>query len=90
MNPEKTEVKPDKPIEKYFYFLDGQKIETANSAVTGSILRSMLPEEKRGYTIMMEGHGTEPDQQITDDSSITLDKDKGPRRFYSVPPATFG
>jgi hypothetical protein len=76
--------------EKYDYFVDGTKYESDTANTTGAIIKSHLPEAKRGYALYLEGHGKEPDQLINDDTTVSLAKDKGPKRFYTVPPATFG
>ncbi len=88
----KPDDKPPKPHEKYFYFVDGEKLESDVSTITGAIIRSQLPEAKRNYALYQEGHGSDPDTQITNDNeSISLEKEKsGPKRFYTVPAATFG
>ena len=82
---------PKKPKEKYTYFVDGEKFESADSTTTGAIIKSRLPEAKRGYALYEEGHDDKPDQLINDDTNVPLEKDKGgPKRFYTVPAATFG
>jgi hypothetical protein len=88
----KPEDKPPKPQEKYPYFVDGEKFESDVSTITGAIIRSQLPEAKRAYALYQEGQGNDPDKQITNDNeSISLEKEKGgPKRFYTVPAATFG
>jgi len=79
----------DKP-EKFFYFVDGEKFESDSEFTTGAIIKSRLPEAKRNYALYLEGHGNDPDTLINDDTSIDLEKDKGPKRFYTMPPASFG
>jgi hypothetical protein len=86
----KPDDKPNTPKEKYFYFVDGEKFEDDDEFTTGAIIKSRLPEAKRGYALYLEGHDNDPDQLIIDDTSISLEKDKGPKRFYTVPPASFG
>lgn len=86
----KTDEKPQKPNEKYFYFVDGDKYESEEATVTGAVIKSRLPEAKRGYALWEEGHGGAADKLINDDTSVSLEKDKGPKRFFTVPPATFG
>jgi len=76
--------------EKLFYFVDGDKFETEESHTTGAIIRSRLPESKRTYALYLEGQGKDPDQPIADDTTVSLEKDKGPKRFYTVPSASFG
>jgi len=90
MNQPKQDEKTEKPKEKYFYFVDGEKFESENEFTTGAIIKSRLPEAKRGYALYLEGHGNDPDTLINDDTSISLEKEKGPKRFYTVPPASFG
>jgi hypothetical protein len=87
----KPEEKPEKPKENYEYFVDNKKYESESANTTGAIIKSHLPEEKRGYALYLEGQGKDPDQLINDDTSVSLEKDKGgPKRFYTVPPANFG
>ena len=81
---------PGDKKEKYFYFVDGDKFDSENEFTTGAIIKSRLPEAKRGYALFLEGHANDPDTLIGDDASIDLEKEKGPKRFYTVPPASFG
>lgn len=76
--------------EKIFYFVDGTKYETDAANTTGATIKSKLSEDKRGYALYLEGHGNDADALINDDMSVNLEKDKGPKRFYTVPPASFG
>lgn len=76
--------------EDFFYFVDSIKYESDSAHITGLAIKAKLPEAKRGYALYLEGHGDTPDQLINDDTSISLEKDKGPKRFYTVPPASFG
>lgn len=84
-NPKKA-----KPEEKYFYFVDGDKFESDAENTTGAIIKSKLSETKRTYALYLEGQGKDPDLLINDDTTLSLAKDKGPKRFYTVPPASFG
>jgi hypothetical protein len=90
MKPDETNTPPQAAKEKYFYFVDGEKFESDSEFTTGAIIKSKLPEAKRGYALFLEGHGNEPDTLINDDTSVSLEKDKGPKRFYTVPAASFG
>lgn len=76
--------------EKYDYFVDDTRFESDESSTTGALIKSRLPEAKRGYTLYLESPGNAPDQLINDESTVSLQKDKGPKRFYTVPPANFG
>ena len=80
-------LKHDKKV-KYFYSLDGKKYESETSSINGADVRAKLPPEKVGYAIYLEAHGGEPDKQITDAETFSLEK--MPLCFYSVPPANFG
>jgi hypothetical protein len=78
-----------KHVETFHYFVDGVEYESHEEHITGAIIKSKLPEAKRGYALFLEGHGKQPDQLINDDTSVTLEKNH-PKRFYTVPPASFG
>jgi hypothetical protein len=84
-----AQAKPDKS-EKYFYFVDGEKFDSDSEFTTGAIIKSRLADAKRSYALYLEGQGNDPDTLINDDTSIDLQKEKGPKRFYTVPPASFG
>ncbi len=87
MKPEENAQPPHEKV-KYFYFLDGKKIEADSSSLSGATVRSKLPSDKAGYAIFLESHGNDPDKQVQDSDNFSLEKN--PLRFYSVPPATFG
>lgn len=83
----------DKPTEvkhKIFYFVDGEKFETNEPNTTGAIIKSKLPVDKRGYSLFLQGQGNDADQLINDDTSVNLESGHAPKRFYTVPPASFG
>jgi len=90
MNADEKKETPATLKEKYFYFVDGEKFDSDNEFTTGAIIKSRLPEAKRNYALYLEGHGNDPDTLINDDTSVSLDKEKGPKRFYTTPPASFG
>jgi len=83
-----AQIKP--PQEKYFYFVDGVKYDWGQATVTGAQIRAQLPDPNKTYGLFLEGQGKDPDQKIEDTTVVSLEKEKGPRRFYTVPPATFG
>lgn len=85
-----NEAKPGGDHEKYFYFVDGDKFESQTEFTTGALIKSRLTDAKRNYALYLEGQGNNPDTLINDDTSVDLQKDKGPKRFYTVPPASFG
>ena len=80
----------EKKEDKYFYFVDNVKYETESSALTGAQIKAQIPNFNSTYALYLELPGDEPDQLITDTTTVTLEKEKGPKRFYTVPPATFG
>lgn len=81
----------DEPKEKgYFYFVDSTRYETDQPKLTGAMIKAKVPNCPAGYSLVLEGHGNDPDQVIADETSVSLEKDKGPRRFFLQPPATFG
>lgn len=73
---------------KYHYFVDGEKYESEQSSVTGAYIISLLPNFEQGYSLFEEKGGNDPDELITDTTTVCLDR--GTKRFYTVPPATFG
>lgn len=74
----------------YIYFVDGEKYESDRAHTTGRIIKSKLPEAKRSYALFLEGHGKRPDELINDDTTVSFEHEKEPKRFYTVPPASFG
>jgi hypothetical protein len=80
----------EKKEERIFYFVDNVKYETNYTTLTGAQIKALIANFDNSYALFLEGPGDEPDQPINDDTSVSLEKEKGPRRFYSVPPATFG
>jgi hypothetical protein len=76
--------------EKIFFFVDGEKYETDQATLTGAQIKARVPNLDPTFTLFLEGHGNEEDRLIGDDDSVSLERDKGPRRFFTAPPATFG
>lgn len=81
--------KPDENNHKYVYFVDEDKYESDTENTTGALIKSKLAESKRSYSLYSEGHGKDADVLINDDTTVPLDKNNS-KRFYTVPPATFG
>jgi hypothetical protein len=75
---------------KFFYFVDNVKYETENATITGAQIKAKIPNFDNTYSLFLEEPGDTPDKQIFDDTTVSLEKEEGPRRFYTVPPATFG
>ena len=79
----------EKPVHEYRYFVDGMKYETPHSVLTGAQIKAAIPNFDPSYALYLEEPGDRPDRLIKDDDSVTLSEGE-PRRFYLVPPATFG
>ena len=76
---------------QYHYFVDGIEVKTDKSTVTGSEIKASVTGLDPTYQLFLEGHGDAPDQQISDGEAVSLDPSHhGVRKFYSVPPASFG
>jgi hypothetical protein len=80
----------DQTNKGYFYFVDGVRYETDQSTITGALIKAKIPSFDPSYALVLEGVGNDPDQQITDETVVSLEKDHGPRRLHTVPPAAFG
>lgn len=74
----------------YEYFVDHVKYETEHATLTGAQIKAAIPNFNPAYSLFLEEPGDNPDRLITDDESVSLAKEHGPRRFYTVPPAAFG
>ena len=74
---------------KTFYFVDNKKYETEETSLTGAQIKASADIDP-SYALFLELKGDDPDEQIADDQYVSMEKDKGPKRFYAVPPATFG
>lgn len=73
-----------------FFFVDNNKYETTKGTLTGAEIKAMIPGFDPNYSLFLEGSGDDPDTLIQDSTSVSLDKEKGPKRLYTVPPANFG
>jgi hypothetical protein len=88
---EKSDI--DKAKEKpkvYSFFVSGKKYETDQPSLTGLQIKAKVTDWDPTHDLVLEGHGNDPDEIISDDQSVSLEKDQGPRRFSSVPKANFG
>lgn len=80
---------PEQP--KYHFFVDAQKYETDKANLTGAEIKAMVPGFNPTYQLYLEEPGDQPDRPVRDDETISLDPAQhGIRKFYSVPPASFG
>jgi hypothetical protein len=76
--------------DKYFYFVDTVKYETDQETVTGALIKAKIPNFDPSYALFLETPGGGADQPILDDTVVSLKKEHGLRRFYTVPPAVAG
>jgi hypothetical protein len=74
----------------HIYFVDNVRYETEHSSLTGGQIKAQIPNFDPSYMLFLEEPGDKADLLITDDMTVDLAKEKGPRRLYTVPPATFG
>lgn len=72
----------------FHYFVDGAKYETTLSTITGAEIKAKIPNFNPSYSLYEEERGGQPDKLITDTDSVSLEE--GPKRFHTVPPASFG
>lgn len=75
---------------EFFFFVDNVKYETDKSTLTGAEIKAMISGFDPSYGLYLEGPGNDPDRLVGDSETISLEKEKGPKRFYTVPPANFG
>ena len=82
--------------EKFFFFFGNTKIQNEKSKLTGveikGLIKDAVPDFDVTHNLVLEGEGNKEDRVIKDDESVFLeiDKEQGPRRFYSQPRANFG
>jgi hypothetical protein len=81
---------PSQKPKQIFFFVDNIKYETDQATLTGAQIKARVPNLDSSFSLFLEGHGNEEDQQIGDEDSVSLEKEQGPRRFFTAPPATFG
>lgn len=75
----------------FHFFVDAIKYETEKGTLTGAEIKAMVPGFDPAYQLYVEGHGNDPDRLVADSEAIGLDPaGQGIRKFYTVPPATFG
>lgn len=75
----------------YHFFVDSEKYETEKAHLTGAEIKALVPNFNPTYQLYLEENGPGPDKLISDGETISLDPaGHGVRKFYTVPPATFG
>jgi len=75
--------------EARFFFYNDVKYEVEADSLTGHQIKAMIEGFEPNYALMLEGHGNDPDHEITDNTRVAFDTPY-PLRFYAVPPAQFG
>jgi hypothetical protein len=76
---------------KFHFHVDGSQYETDEPSLTGAEIKAKVTGFNPTYQLYLESHGDEADKLITDGETVSLDPaHHGVRKFYSVPPATFG
>lgn len=75
---------------KHHYFVDGVKYTTDLDTITGAQIKAKIPNFNPTYTLVLEGQGDKPNEQINDNTSITFSQYHHVLHFQTVPPATFG
>jgi hypothetical protein len=76
---------------KFHFFVDNKKYETDKSSLTGADIKAMIAGFNPAYQLYLEVSGAGEDRPVADSEAISLDPaGHGVRKFYTVPPATFG
>ncbi len=76
---------------KYHFFVDGTKYGTDKENPTGAEIKALVPGFNPTYQLYLEEPGDAPDKLIADGDTVSLNPaHHGIRKFYSVPPASFG
>jgi hypothetical protein len=79
------------PVPKFHFFVDSVRFETDQASLTGAQIRAFIPGTPPAYQLFLEEPGDHPDRQISDAEAVSLEQHaEGIRKFYLVPPATFG
>lgn len=75
----------------FAFFFNGQKYETDQASLTGLQIKAKIVGWDQTHDLVLEGHGYDPDEIISDDQAVLIDtKQGGPPRFSSAPKANFG
>jgi len=79
------------PAHKYHFFVDTKQYETDKPSLTGAEIKAMVSGFNPMYQLFLEEPGDAPDRPVPDSETVSIDPaGHGVRKFYSVPPATFG
>ena len=85
-----NQAKPGDGHEKYFYFVDGEKFDSESQFTTGAIIKSRLAEPMVSALTAADSRTAAAAARMGIMRMVAPEKEKGPKRFYTVPPASFG
>ncbi len=85
----KTRKRPPHPT-VYEYFVDNVKYTTEHESLTGAQITAKIAGWNPANSLVLEGHGSEPDEVIRPTTTVVFKGRETPARFIIVPPATFG
>lgn len=96
MNEADSQKQDDGTEPKAFFFYIAQRIVSALDVATGAEIKAMIKAAVRSFdpahTLVLEGHGREPDRIINDNETVSLlvGHHEKPKDFYTKPPTNFG
>lgn len=70
--------------------MNDKRYTTDKRILTGAEIKAFVPGWDSTHDLVLEGHGSEPDQLVSDEERVRIDIEHGVRRFSSVPKANFG
>ena len=79
-----------------FFFYQTTRIDPPTDTATGAEIKAMIkaavPAFDTSHTLILEGHGHDPDKVIEDNQVVSLAVGHGqePKHFFSKPPTNFG
>lgn len=72
---------------KFKFIVDDKVYEWDQSSINGAQIRAIAKIDP-AFQLFLEGHGDKPDELVLPDKN--LDLSGGEKKFFTVPPATFG
>ena len=85
-----TSRKPPPRPAVFHYFVDTVEYTTEHESLTGAQITAKIPGWNAANSLVLEGHGSEPDEVIRPTTTVIFKGREAPARFIIVPPATFG
>jgi hypothetical protein len=74
----------------YIYFVGETKYETDQAVLTGRQIKERIKDYPVGYALWLDGHGSDPDRLIGDDTPVDFAATRGADHFHLAPPGNFG